>query len=176
MTQGFSLYAKKLTYLLGEESPTQQEVHPTQKNLRYHPYQDREDEPRVAEGSCKRNGKVKNTAAADVASSWKIGDKMAKTSNASCEAVISALAVAHPKGLRQDLDAWIKAIQGPQPKPGPILLDDSLLMVLQWCQDSGNSSIKCEFFSMLSRVQLAVWCQRQVSSLLLLIYLIIMLL
>ena len=147
-----------LTYLPGEGSLTQQsdeEVHLTRKNLRYHPYRDSGDEPRVVEGS-KRNGGARDAG-------WKVAGRMAKTNGASSEAFISALAVAHPQSLCQDLNTWIEIIQ---PTPGHVLVDNSLPTVVQRCQDSGDSSIKCRFISILSRVQLTIWCQRQVSSLL----------
>jgi hypothetical protein len=147
----------------------------TGKNTRYHPYREGEGQNEQQRNlrSCKRNGKVKAGAAI---ARWGVGDKMAKTSNLSCEAVISALAVAHPQALRCDLDAWIEALQDLRPEYGSFLLDDSLSTVLQRCQDSTDSFLKSEFVSMLSRVQLAIKCQRQVLSLLLLVFLIFLLL
>jgi|SRR5882757_1455101 len=145
----------------------------TGKNLRYHPYREGEGQNDHHQGkrNCKRNGRVKAGAAV---ANWGIGEKMAKTSNMSCEAVISALAVAHP--LRCDLDTWIEALQDlrADSEYGSFLVDDSMATVLQRCQGSTNSFLKGEFISMLSRVQLAIKCQRQVLSLLqvLLVYLI----
>jgi len=55
----------------------------TGKNLCYHPYLE-------GKRNCKCNGRVKASTAV---SNWGIGEKMAKTSNISCEAVISALAI-----------------------------------------------------------------------------------
>ena len=136
----------------------------TGKNIRYHPYREGEGQnEQQGKGNCKRNGKVKAHAAI---ANWGIGDKMAKTSNVSCEAVISTLAVAHPQALRCDLDAWIEALQDLRPEYGSFLSDDSLSTVLQRCQDSTDSFLKSEFIYMLSRVQLAIKCQRQVLSLL----------
>jgi hypothetical protein len=149
----------------------------TGKNMRYHPYrEDREGEGQnepQGKRNCKRNGRVKGRAAI---ANWGIGEKMAKTSNLSCEAVISALAVVHPQALRCDLDVWIEALQDLRPERGSFLLDGSLSTLLQRCQDSTDSFLKSEFVSMLSRVQLAIKCQRQVLSLLLLVFLIFLLL
>jgi hypothetical protein len=156
----------------------------TGKNMRYHPYrEDREGEGQnepQGKRNCKRNGRVKGRAAF---ANWGIGEEMAKTSNLSCEAVISALAVVHPQALRRDLDAWIEALQDlrpdlrdPQPERGSFLLDGSLSTLLQQCQDSTDSFLKSEFVSMLSRMQLAIKCQRQVLSLPVLVFLIFLLL
>jgi len=162
----------------------------TGKNMRYHPYrEDREGEGQnepQGKRNCKRNGRVKGRAAF---ANWGIGEEMAKTSNLSCEAVISALAVVHPQALRRDLDAWIAALQdldlqdlrpgglqGLQPERGSFLLDGSLSTLIQQCQDSTDSFLKSEFISMLSRMQLAIKCQRQVLSLPVLVFLIFLLL
>src|SRR5882757_769437 len=132
----------------------------TGKNLHYHPYLE-------GKRNCKHNDRVKAGA---TVSNWGIGEKMAKTSNISCEAVISALAIAHPQAL---LDTWRDALQDLRAdlEYGYFLVDDSMSMVLQQCQGSTNSFLKSEFISMLSHVQLAIKCQRQVLSLHLLVYL-----
>src|SRR5882757_9117348 len=133
----------------------------TGKNLHYHPYPE-------GKRNCKCNGRVK---ASVTVSNWGIGEKMAKTSNIFCEVVISTLAIAHPQAL---LDAWIDALQDlwADSEYGYFLVDDSMSTVLQQCQGSTNSFLKSEFISMLSCMQLAIKCQRQVLSLLLLVYLI----
>src|SRR5882757_6876338 len=109
---------------------------------------------RTGKRNCKCNGRVK---AGTAVSNWGIGEKMAKTSNISCEAVISALAIAHPQAL---LDALIDALQDLRAdlEYGYFLVDDSMSMVLQWCQGSTNSLLKSEFISMLSCMQLAIKC------------------
>ena len=103
---------------------------------------------------CQRNGRALRVGAAE---SFAIGKAKAKTSNASCEALISALAVAHPQILRHELDAWVEAI-----RTGECYLsvNDDLPAVLHQCQNSANSSLRSQFLSMLGRVQLAFKCRR----------------
>ncbi|KAG1800743.1 uncharacterized protein HD556DRAFT_1304758 [Suillus plorans] len=109
---------------------------------RHHPYVEGEnlDEGQevgagIAEPRSKPKRKCKcNGAALQAAVNWEIGENMAKTSNASCEAIISALAVAHPQVLQQDIDTWIASL--------------------------ATGATHITFLSVVSQIQLAVKCQR----------------
>lgn len=115
-------------------------------------------------GVCQRNGRALE---AGIAESWTVGKNMAKTSNMSSEALVSALAAAHPQILRHDLDSWVEAVQLVGHPQVQVNLDLSALV--RQCQESENTSLRSQFFSMLGRIQLAFRCRRQVLRCLLLI-------
>ncbi|KAG1845832.1 hypothetical protein F4604DRAFT_1688598 [Suillus subluteus] len=91
---------------------------------------------------CKRNG-----AALQAAVNWEIGENMAKTSGASCEAIISTLAVAHPQVLQQDMDAWIASVNDVLLDTASPLEDHSLAAILRRCQGLATGAVHMTFLS-----------------------------
>ncbi|KAG2139899.1 hypothetical protein BD769DRAFT_1384213 [Suillus cothurnatus] len=89
---------------------------------------------------CKCNG-----TALQVAVNWEIGENIAKTSGASCEAIISALAVAHPQALQQYMDAWIASVKATLPDTTLSLEDHSLAAILKHCQGLATGAMYITF-------------------------------
>lgn len=110
-------------------------------------------EPPPYRGDCARNSK-KLTGM-----HWTIGDKMARTSTVSSDAVISALA-----GIRQEyLDEWLDCVKH-YDGISRWHMDDSLPAAIQRCNSLHSKGVGTSFMQMLSYIELAVKSQRFVMT------------
>ncbi|KAG2071285.1 hypothetical protein BDR04DRAFT_1154448 [Suillus decipiens] len=113
--------------------------------------QDQEAGAGLAEQRSRPKRKCKcNGTALQAAVNWEIGENMAKTSSASCEAIISALAVSHPQALHQDIDAWITSVKATLPDTALSLEDHSLVAILKQCQGLATGAMHITFLSVVS--------------------------
>lgn len=110
------------------------------------------DPPR---GDCARNSK-KLVAGMH----WKIRDKMARTSTASSDAIISALAGIHPESNTMSLDSWIDSIRHHEWALSRSQHDNGLLSVIRRCHIFTSKDVGAKFMLMLSYIELSVTCQR----------------
>jgi hypothetical protein len=106
-------------------------------------------------GDCPRNSK-KLVAGMR----WKIGDKMARTSTASSDAIISALAGIHPESNTMSPDSWMDSIRHHQWALSRSQHDDGLLSVIHRCHVFTSKDVGAKFMLMLSYIELSVTCQR----------------
>jgi hypothetical protein len=106
-------------------------------------------EPLPYKADCPRNSK-KLTGM-----HWRIGDKMARTSTVSSDAIIAVLA-----GIdRECLDGWLECIKCCH-EVSDWHLDDSLPATIQRCNSFHSKGVGASFMKMLSYIELAVKSQR----------------
>jgi len=94
---------------------------------------------------------------------WNIGDKMARTSTASSDALISALAAIHPESHATSSDWWMDSIKyrlGVTHAHCNDSLANSLLPVIERCATLTSKDVGVRFMLMLNYIELAVECQR----------------
>ena len=106
-------------------------------------------------GDCPRNSK-KLVAGMH----WKIRDKMAWTSTASSDAIISALAGIHPESNTMSPDSWMDSIRHHRWALSHSQHDDGLLSVIHCCRVFTSKDVGAKFMLMLSYIELSVTCQR----------------
>jgi len=110
------------------------------------------DPPR---GDCPRNSK-KLVARMR----WKIGDKMARTSTASSDALISALAGIHPESNTMHLNSWMDNVRHQEWALSRSQHDNGLSSVILRCHVFSSKDVGAKFMLMLSYIELSVTCQR----------------
>jgi len=94
---------------------------------------------------------------------WNIGNKMARTSIASSDACISALAAIHPESHVTSSDWWMDSIKyrlGVTHVHCNDSLANSLLPVIEHCATLTSKDVGVRFMLMLNYIELAVECQR----------------
>jgi hypothetical protein len=99
---------------------------------------------------------------------WNIGDRMARTSTTSSDAIISALAGIHPESNMLILDSWIDSVRHNTWQLSVIAnlqveeKHNGLLSVVQRCNLFTSADVGVKFLLMVSYMELAVRCQRYV--------------